>query len=229
MSNNTEKISRAEIDERAQRAQRAINEYCDAVNYTRPCDICEDPICGRKESVCPYEYAEDIGLWTLYTQEHLEEAYYREQRAKYPSNPFRYSHSMGSWIVGSNRSSLWQNNANLVDLIDEYESYASLIYEFSFTTQTGKDHAHSFSGVLSAMMDDPVHFYIPENAKEQYSSQELRLLALVRARLCSDNDELPVTYIVDARCAEDSRIGENAFDKAVQQKIEDLLVKVHLD
>lgn len=198
-----------------------------------PCNACAKPMEECDDSCEWFDHAE-LGSWSFKSSAAIKREYDKAKQIGCLASPFRYSKKWESFIVPGRWIPYVEGN-DLYDLLDEWEMYACFLYDFRWAdkitardTEHGFEHVHSFDSVIRCVLHDPVNFYIPECVLDQYSAQEIRLLELVRARLCADMKCAPKAKIVDVldekdeRCDAESGEPETGFDVAVQRRIDEL-------
>ena len=84
------------------------------------------------------------------------------------------------------------------DLLYVASEFARTGLYFPYNDTSTKDreyngHAHSFEGVLQALLDDPEGFSI-EGLEEYYSAQEREMLEAVKSRFTNDLLEMELCY-----------------------------------
>lgn len=214
-----------ELSHRNDIASRALATYFEnAVRpFEEPCEACsgDDELCERGK--CPWYDFERCGLWKLRSDENLARAYAESAAPRYPSNPFRYSPVLEEHIVPGKYVS-WSSSPHLLDVVDEYEMFASLAYPYG-NIHDGDPHLHqhSFDAVVSAMLDDPENFYVPSWARSSYSNQEVLLLEVLRERVCRDNGKSPAVDIVyDDGKGEGLLDSEGSWERRVRHRISEI-------
>lgn len=79
---------------------------------------------------------------------------------------------------------------DLLYVVSEY-ARTGLYFPYNDEATTGKEysgHAHSFEGVIQALLDDPAGFIIA-GFEEYYSTQEQEMLTTIKEKLISDTKE----------------------------------------
>lgn len=214
-----------ELSRRNGVASRALATYFEnAVRpFEEPCEACsgDDELCEKGK--CPWYEFERCGLWRLRSNENLARAYAESDEPHYPSNPFRYSPVLEEHIVPGKFVN-WSSSPRLLDVVDEYEMFASLAYPYGNLRSPDEHlHQHSFDAVVSAMLDDPENFYVPSWARNSYSDQEVLLLEVLRERVCRDNGKSPAVDIVyDDGRGEGLLDSEVSWEKRVRRRISEI-------